>query len=46
MLEVALDAFTVTDELFEVTVVFPDEVAVAVAVFVTDPASTSPWVTV
>ncbi len=45
-LEVAFDARTVTDEEAEVTDVPIGLVPLAVAVLVTDPASTSAWVTV
>jgi hypothetical protein len=41
-----LEASTVTEEGAEVTTVLWGLVALAVAVLVTDPASTSPWVTV
>jgi len=45
-LEVELDADTVTEELFEVTVALCGFVPDAVAEFVTEPASTSAWSTV
>ena len=45
--EVALEASTVTDDEFELTgPSLSDEVPLAVAVLVTEPASTSAWVTV
>ena len=44
--EVASEASTVTEDVSEVTVVGPGVVPLAVAVLVTEPASTSAWVTV